>query len=507
MMQWQFGDFQTPDILAQKAVRTLKRNHHLNPEFILEPTCGIGAFIRAALHDFSNSKIIGFDINKSYVMTAQNSIHQYQEIDNLKIEESDFFRTNWHQIISEAIGYILIIGNPPWVTSSELSILNSKNIPEKSNFQNRRGIESITGAGNFDISEWMLLKYLDWLADREGTIAVFCKYSVARKVMRQLRKRLGNYFSCSIYSVDAKAYFNASVEACFFVLSTSSKKSDCKVYNCLDSIEPSYVIGERNGWIISNIVTYEKWKHLAGQDLRYVWRSGVKHDCSKVMVLERVDNAFRNGFGKTYILEEEYLYPLLKSSDVGNSRTNSYRKLALITQKSVGEDTTVIQNKAPRTWQYLLEHDRYLSNRKSSIYKNKPSYSIFGVGSYTFKKWKIAISGLYKKLNFNLIYPLDGKAVIFDDTINFLSFDTEDEAQFVLRLLMSEPSLEFLDSMIFWDEKRPITIDILKRLSLKAVARELGCLEQYLAWTGKVHVNSSGQLELGLAEKRSHYNF
>ena len=61
-------------------------------------------------------------------------------------------------------------------------------------------------------------------------------------------------------------------------------------------------------------------------------------------------------------------------------------KLVLITQKSVGEDTSIIQDKAPKTWQYLLEHEEYLKNRKSSIYKNKPPYSIFGVGSYSFKR-------------------------------------------------------------------------------------------------------------------------
>ena len=177
----------------------------------------------------------------------------------------------------------------------------------------------------------------------------------------------------------------------------------------------------------------------------------------------------------------------------------------MITQKSVGEDTSIIQDKAPKTWQYLLDHEEYLKNRKSSIYKNKPPYSIFGVGSYSFKDWKIAISGLYKRLSFRLVKPLDGKSVIFDDTVNFLSFETEAEAKFIFGLLTSNPSLEFLNSMIFWDEKRPITIDILKRLSLKAVARELGVLENYLQWAETVQINSNGQLEFGLAEQPAHY--
>jgi len=122
---------------------------------------------------------------------------------------------------------------------------------------------------------------------------------------------------------------------------------------------------------------------------------------------------------------------------------------------------------------YLIEHRGYLENRKSSIYKNKPDFSIFGVGDYTFKRWKIAISGLYKKLQFVLIGPLDGKSVVFDDTVNFLSFDTEEEALSVYQVLTSKPATEFLESMVFWDEKRPITTQLLRRLSIREIARAL----------------------------------
>ena len=342
---------------------------------------------------------------------------------------------------------------------------------------------------------------------KEGTIAVLCKYSVARKVMRQVKQKSGNRFSTHIYLIDATAHFGASVEACLFILSTDSDNSlDCKVYEDLKSKQISYLIGERDRLILRDTVRYDKWRHLSGQDLRYIWRSGIKHDCSKVMELEQVHDAlFLNGMGEKYFLEESYLYPLLKSSDVGNGRTAAYRKLILITQKSVGDDTGIIQDKAPKTWQYLLEHDEHLRSRKSSIYKNKPSYSIFGVGSYSFKNWKIAISGFYKQLRFCLVEPLGGKPVMFDDTVNFLSFETEEEAKFIFGLVTSSPSLEFLNSMIFWDEKRPITIDILRRLSLKAVARELGVLENYLQWAEAVQVASNGQLELGLAEQPSPY--
>lgn len=505
--KWQFGDFQTPDDLAREVVQTLKANHHISPEVIIEPSCGKGAFLRAALSIFKNSKIIGLDINKEHVKEAKLSVSEYSNSENLAVYESDFFGMDWKDFISNLSGYILVFGNPPWVTSSELSILNSQNIPSKSNFQNRRGIEAITGSGNFDISEWMLLQYVEWLSRKEGTIAILCKYSVARKVLRQVKQKSGNRFSAHIYLIDAKVHFGASVEACLFILSTDvDDDSDCKVYEDLHSRKASYLIGERDGLILRNTVRYEKWRHLAGQDLRYIWRSGIKHDCSKVMELEQVyDTLFLNGMGKKYSLEEIYLYPLLKSSDLSNGRTSNYRKLILITQKKPGGDTSFIQNEAPKTWQYLLEHDEYLKNRKSSIYKNKPLYSIFGVGSYSFRNWKIGISGLYKQLKFCLVGPLGGRPVMFDDTVNFLSFETEEEAKFIFKLVTSDPSLEFFDSMIFWDEKRPITIEILRRLSLKAVAGELGVLENYLRWAEAFQVAPNDQLELGLAEQPSLY--
>jgi methylase of polypeptide subunit release factors len=498
--KWQFGDFQTPDELAWEVVKTLKLNHKISPKVIIEPSCGKGSFVRAALNEFINSSVIGLDINEKYVEAANLSISEYLNSDNATIYQSDFFNTDWKSLISHLSGDILIIGNPPWVTSSELSILNSQNLPLKSNFQNRRGIEAITGSGNFDISEWMFLQYIEWLSNREGTIAILCKYSVARKVIRQAKKKTGSRFSGCIYLIDAKAYFGASVEACLCILSTNiNNNMDYEVYKDLKSEKASYLIGERDGLIVRDTVKYEKWRHLAGQDLKYLWRSGIKHDCSKVMELERIQDAlFQNGFGNKYNLEENYLYPLLKSSDIGNGRTLDCRKFVLITQKSVGEDTSIIQNRAPKTWQYLLKHEEYLKNRKSCIYKNKPPYSIFGVGSYSFKDWKIAISGLYKRLSFYLVKPLDGKSVMFDDTVNFLSFETEEEAKFIFSLVTSNPSLELLDSMIFWDEKRPITIDILKRLSLEAVARELGVLGNYLQWAEAIQIVSNGQLELEL---------
>jgi hypothetical protein len=117
--------------------------------------------------------------------------------------------------------------------------------------------------------------------------------------------------------------------------------------------------------------------------------------------------------------------------------------------------------------------------RKSSIYKSKPLFSIFSIGNYSFSPYKVAISSLYKKLNFKMLSPIMEKPVMVDDTCNFLSCNTEAEAQIIFSLLTSRDVELFLSSLIFWDSKRPVTTQILNSIDLKKVADNNGLYEHY----------------------------
>jgi hypothetical protein len=119
---------------------------------------------------------------------------------------------------------------------------------------------------------------------------------------------------------------------------------------------------------------------------------------------------------------------------------------------------------------HLEKCGQYLDNRKSKIYQNNPRFSIFGVGDYSFQPWKIAICGLYKKLDFRLIGEIANKPAIFDDTVYFLSFDSESVARQTFELLNSPAAINFYSSIVFWDEKRPIKSSILNCLNLGMLA-------------------------------------
>jgi hypothetical protein len=235
--------------------------------------------------------------------------------------------------------------------------------------------------------------------------------------------------------------------------------------------------------ILSDIDAYSEFANLKGSDASYVWRSGIKHDCSRVMELDWNGNTLTNGLGRQVNIEQKYTYPLLKSSDLGNGKVKECRKKIIVTQSYVNEDTAMIRRTAPKTWAYLQEHESSFAARKSSIYKNRPPFSIFGVGHYSFSFWKVAISAFYKRLKFFTVGPINAQPVVFDDTIYFLSCKSQDEAEFICELLNSAEAHAFLKSMIFWNDKRPITIDILKRLSLAKLACFLKCDEIYARYT------------------------
>jgi hypothetical protein len=189
------------------------------------------------------------------------------------------------------------------------------------------------------------------------------------------------------------------------------------------------------------------------------------------MEFDIIDSSLTNGYGENVDIEDNLLYPLLKSSDIANEKME-IRKKVLVTQKQIGEDTGYIQSKYPKTWQYLNDHANDFEKRKSSIYKNKPKFSIFSIGDYSFHPYKIAISSLYKNINFKIIYPINDKPVMVDDTCNFVSCKNESEANILFSLLTDERTHIFLESIIFWDSKRPITTEILNLIDLKKIADE-----------------------------------
>ena len=466
----EFGDFQTPPQLAEE-VCTVVAQSGFSPRSIVEPTCGAGAFLNAAVNVLPNAThFFGVDRNAEYVQLARAALNGQHANRTVEILQGDFFDTNWSHLIARLPQPILVLGNPPWVTNATQGAIGGTNLPQKANRDSLRGIDAMTGKSNFDISEWMIRQNLEWFGNSPGMIAVLCKTAVARKVLSHAWLHHFPIASAEIRRINAKHYFGAVVDACLLIINIQPGvfSQECSDHDSLSSETPRSIFGMREGRLVADVRLFEQSRELLGQGLSG-WRSGIKHDCSSVFELTPNGPGFENDQGVKVDIEEEVVFPLLKSSDLAQHRQP--QRWLLVPQRAMTESPKALKSSAPKAWEYLVAHSMALSRRGSSIYRKRPPFSIFGVGAYSFSPWKIGISGFYKKLDFVLIPQFRGRSVVLDDTCYFFSCNTEQECQTLHQLVQSKEAHEFLSSLVFWDAKRPITAQILNALDLKVLAR------------------------------------
>lgn len=415
------------------------------------------------------SEIQAIELQDAYLESARESLQCPSSVrvtfQNANVFDMDLQRDlRWRNT-----GSLLVIGNPPWVTNSELGALGSSNLPNKVNSKGLRGIEALTGSSNFDITEYIWLKLIRELAPEQPTIALLCKTAVARNVLQFARDAALPISHASIRRIDAKKWFGASVDACLFCMEVNSGETcyEANVFSNLQAEEPETTIGFVNKRLVANIKDHER-SAFADGDCPVTWRQGLKHDAATVMELDYDESGnLRNKLGETVDVEPEYVYPLLKGSDLFHQTTP--QKLVIVPQKRLGESTNHLKWTAPRLWAYLTAHADVFERRKSSIYRNKPSFTVFGVGDYSFSPFKVGISGLHKKPRFTAIGTVEGRPVMLDDTSYFVACSSVEQATLLGSLLNDPACLDLIRAMVFSDSKRPITKKLLQRINLKAL--------------------------------------
>lgn len=472
-----YGDWQTPEDLAESVCN----RHKLffgEPDIVIEPTCGKGAFILSVLKVFDAvSEIHAIEINRQYTTELKTKILVNSLNGSLKVKSKiyvhcvDFFSFDFSKIFESARDRHLklaVIGNPPWVTNSVQGLNNSKNVPVKSNRYHLRGIDAITGKGNFDISEAIVLSLLSLLQGCRGGVSFLLKNSVIRNIVMKQRQKPYEIRHMKQFNIDAGKEFDVSVEASCLVAELGNGHSQsCDV---LDFYTGEFI--GSYGWsdkaFVSDLKAYEKYSYLDGV-CPFIWRSGLKHDCSEVVELVKQDGVYYNKIGERVEIEEDLVYPLIKSSDVAKYKEVGTHRYIIVPQRFIGEDSLHVLACLPKTYSYLFDHKVYFERRKSSIYKGKGLFSIFGIGEYSFMPYKIVVSALYKNLVFTLVTPCESKPVMLDDTCYQIGFGTLEEAESVLAALQSSEITGLIKAISFKDSKRVITKSLLMRLNINAL--------------------------------------
>lgn len=454
------GDYQTPLSLCLKICAYLKEQGLADGlEAVLEPTCGEGNFLAAAGRILKPWRLIGIEINPDYVRKAQRAVPQAVIVQGniFGYPAKDLCQTD----------KVLILGNPPWAMASDLKV----NLPRKSNFKALRGIEALTGSANFDIGESVILQLCDEYRQSSSVVCMLCKTSAARRIMAELERRQISFENMQMLLVDPKI-FKVETSICLLIFTLPPAQGAgtpvCKVRD-FASLAPVETLSVVDG-LVRRTESLADHEDLEGR-CPLTWRSGLKHDCSKVLELIKKEGRLFNKLGEEVQIEPDLVYPLVKSSSFKQPVLTQFERCVIVTQERPGLDTLRIQKLYPKTWAYLSSHKSFFDKRQSVIYKAGPAFAMFGIGPYSFAPFKVGLSGFYKVPRFALFYS--EKPVMADDTVYFLSFEDRGAAYAAMLVLNSPLAQKFLLSIAFLDSKRPFTAKLLARLDLGKCVRRL----------------------------------
>lgn len=224
---------------------------------------------------------------------------------------------------------------------------------------------------------------------------------------------------------------------------------------------------------ISHIVQY-----LKGGSKHYKGRKGITTDLNGVYFVDvhgpgqrpgtlRVSNSPDAGRkpipNRTFEIEEELIYPLLKgAADFKAFKPNTLKKAVIIPNTTIHnilpeEEFMEYYPLAYRYFKLMNRAPRHLlSNRSTWKSRMKPNdapfYAIYNIGPYTFSKYKVVwaeMAGTIEAAVFGEAQLLPGhnpKPIVPDHKIYFLPCSDENIAHFVCALLNSEIVSTFINS-------------------------------------------------------------
>lgn len=192
-------------------------NKKINPKILIEPACGESNFIISAIQAFGSlTRIFGIEIQEKYIWELKFALLEYF-LTNTQANKPEIYLYNAKYsdlIFSKAnnISWSGIVSNRQSVLGNQYyaSTLNSRNLPEKSNFKRIKGIDTITGKGNFDIGGFIALEMLNLFSTENGHFSFLIKNAMIKNIVYEQKCNKYPIAVLEKHTIDAQKEFGAA---------------------------------------------------------------------------------------------------------------------------------------------------------------------------------------------------------------------------------------------------------------------------------------------------------
>lgn len=180
------------------------------------------------------------------------------------------------------------------------------------------------------------------------------------------------------------------------------------------------------------------------------WLNVTKKDGDKIEITNIVERAKRKAEKVTKLVEPDYVFPMLKGSNVKkwNITYDTYLLCPHTAESKMWPVAqTVLQEEAPNTIEYLRYFKKDLDERKGFAgwekeIQQQEFQAILRIGEYTFSKYKVVWKYIASEFVCTVISNvndqfLGNKMILPNEKIMYVSFDDEDEAYYLCGILSS----------------------------------------------------------------------
>lgn len=169
-------------------------------------------------------------------------------------------------------------------------------------------------------------------------------------------------------------------------------------------------------------------------------------------------------------MEQEILYPLLRGKDV--QRWSSEQVLFIIIpqdpdKRQNGLALGKLKASYPLTFEYLATFQKALSVRRTYQKflqpQGLPFYSLYDIKNYTFDPFKVVWKEVSTRIDATVISQTNGKVIVPDHKLVFVSFNNDREAHYFCALMNSSIVHAFVKASAISTQNAP---KLLKEISI-----------------------------------------